>query len=123
MSVADVPASLAFYRLLGLDLPAEADSQPHVEATLQGGVRLMWDTPEVLRSIDPDWTPPSGAQRMTLAFLCGSPQEVDETHALITAAGYATRMKPWDAEWGQRYAVVVDPDGNNVDLFASIPAS
>lgn len=27
---------------------------------------------------------------------------------------------PWDAFWGQRYAVVVDPDGNLVDLFADL---
>jgi uncharacterized glyoxalase superfamily protein PhnB len=25
-----------------------------------------------------------------------------------------------DAFWGQRYATVLDPDGNSVDLFASL---
>ena len=29
--VADMSASLAFYRLLGLEIPAEADGEPHVE--------------------------------------------------------------------------------------------
>jgi hypothetical protein len=42
--VADMGTSLAFYRRLGLDLPPDADSQPHVEATLLGGLRLAWDT-------------------------------------------------------------------------------
>ena len=32
--VADMAASLAFYRRLGLDIPAEADAEPHVELTL-----------------------------------------------------------------------------------------
>ncbi|MGB5655838.1 MAG: glyoxalase, partial [Acidimicrobiia bacterium] len=27
---------------------------------------------------------------------------------------------PFDAFWGQRYATVLDPDGNGVDLFAPI---
>jgi uncharacterized glyoxalase superfamily protein PhnB len=30
-------------------------------------------------------------------------------------------MSPWDAFWGMRYAVVKDPDGNAVDLFAALP--
>lgn len=36
--VADMAASLAFYRLLGLDIPAEADAERHVEVPL-GGLR------------------------------------------------------------------------------------
>jgi uncharacterized glyoxalase superfamily protein PhnB len=27
---------------------------------------------------------------------------------------------PFDAFWGQRYATVLDPDGNTVDLFAPL---
>jgi len=26
----------------------------------------------------------------------------------------------WNAFWGQRYACVLDPDGNQIDLFASL---
>ena len=58
--VADMARSLAFYRRLGIDLPPDADSQPHVEAQLQGGVRMAWDTIDVIRSFDPGWTPPTG---------------------------------------------------------------
>ena len=36
--------SLAFYRRLGFDLPAEADAETHVEAALPGGLRIAWDT-------------------------------------------------------------------------------
>ena len=46
--VHDMAASLAFYRALGLDIPAEADGEPHAEVTLAGGVRLCWDTTETL---------------------------------------------------------------------------
>lgn len=116
--VQDMGRSLAFYRHLGLDVPPEADTEGHVETTLAGGLRLAWDTEETILSFDPDWTPPSGGHRMGLAFLCDTPTEVNETYAELTALGYVGHKAPWDAFWGQRYAVVQDPDGNHVDLFA-----
>lgn len=120
--VTDMAASLAFYRRLGLELPPEADTEPHVETTLPGGLRLAWDTVDVVRGIDPSWTAPQGGHRTALAFRCDDPAEVDKTYAELTAAGYHGHLAPWDAFWGQRYAVVHDPDGNGVDLFAPLPA-
>ncbi|MER5779458.1 VOC family protein [Streptomyces sp. NPDC002039] len=120
--VSDMAASLAFYRRLGLDLPPEADGQPHVETVLPGGTRIGWDTEEVIRSFDPSWTRPSGEGRVGLAFLCDSPDEVDALYAELTAAGHPGHLKPWDAFWGQRYAVVLDPDGSGVSLFAPAAA-
>ena len=35
--VTDMAATLAFYRRLGLDIPADADSEPHAEVPLPGG--------------------------------------------------------------------------------------
>ncbi|MFE2291515.1 VOC family protein [Streptomyces sp. NPDC059452] len=118
---ADLAASLAFYRRLGLDIPDGAESAPHVEVVLPGGQRLLWDTEDVIRSFDPGWERPAGGERLGLAFVCDSPEEVDARYAELTGAGYAGHLKPWDAVWGQRYAVVLDPDGCGVSLFA--PAS
>lgn len=121
MVVDDMAATLAFYRRLGLDLPADADKQPHVEALLPGGTRIAWDTVETVRSFDPDWAPPqSGGNRLGLAFLCASPAEVNTVYAELTRDGYTGHKEPWDAFWGQRYAVLHDPDGNTVDLFAAL---
>src|SRR5689334_21195540 len=80
--VSDMAKSLAFYRRLGLDAPASADGEGHVEVGLAGGLRLLFDTAE------------------------------------LVAAGYHSELAPFDAFWGQRYAVVHDPDGNGVDLSA-----
>jgi uncharacterized glyoxalase superfamily protein PhnB len=33
-------------------------------------------------------------------------------------AGGQKQLEPLDAPWGQRYATVLDADGNAVDLFA-----
>jgi catechol 2,3-dioxygenase-like lactoylglutathione lyase family enzyme len=120
--VDDMARSLAFYRRLGFDLPPEADGEPHVEATLPSGLRVAWDTVATIRSFDPGWTPPSGGHRIGLAFLCGSAAAVDATHRELTEAGYRGHLEPWDAFWGQRYAIVLDPDGNSVDLFAANPS-
>ena len=116
--VADMAASLAFYRALGLDLPGDADGRPHVEHPLPGGLRLAWDTVATIRSFDPEWTPPTGSHRVALAFACDSPDEVDDTYNRLVAAGHEGHKAPWDAVWGMRYAIVHDPDGNAVDLFA-----
>jgi catechol 2,3-dioxygenase-like lactoylglutathione lyase family enzyme len=121
--VADMARALAFYRQFGLDIPAEADSEPHVEAALPGGLRLAWDTVDTIHSFDPDWTAPLGGPRIGLAFACDDPDEVDATYARLVAAGYQGHKPPWNAFWGMRYAVVHDPDGNNVDLFAPLPAT
>ncbi|MFE6777047.1 VOC family protein [Streptomyces sp. NPDC057702] len=122
MVVDDMATSLTFYRRLGLDLPADADDQPHVETTLPGGLRIAWDTVATVRSFDPDWTPPpGGGHRLGLAFACDSPDEVNTLYAELTRDGYAGHREPWDAFWGQRYAVLHDPDGNTVDLFAALP--
>ncbi len=122
--VNDMARALAFYRKLGLAIPAAADSEPHVEVTLAGGMRLAWDTVETIRSFDPEWAPPSGGgHRIALSFVCDTAAEVDEFYATLTADGYEGYKAPWDAFWGQRYAIVHDPDGNAIDLFAALPAA
>jgi catechol 2,3-dioxygenase-like lactoylglutathione lyase family enzyme len=122
MAVADMAATLTFYRRLGLDVPADADTQPHVEATLPGGIRIGWDTIDNIRSFEPDWEPHTG-NGIGLGFACDSPAEVDKAYTELVQAGYKGRKEPWDAFWGQRYATILDPDGNSVDLFAPLPSS
>ena len=120
--VSDLERSVGFYRRLGLDFAEDPDPEGHghAEATLAGGVRFMLDTEESVRSFDPSWSPPSGGQRMAIAFLCDSPDDVDRLHREMAAAGATSRMEPWDAFWGQRYASMQDPDGNAFDLFAPL---
>ncbi|MFE0176593.1 VOC family protein [Streptomyces sp. NPDC059002] len=119
----DLAASLAFYRGLGLEFPAGAEEQPHVEATLPGGLRIAFDTEETVRSFATDWTPPPSAGRIGLAFHCGTAEGVDTVYEELVGAGHKGEMAPWDAAWGQRYAVVLDPDGNSVDLFAPLASA
>jgi uncharacterized glyoxalase superfamily protein PhnB len=117
IAVADLRRSLEFYRLLGLDLPESGEG--HVEVTMANGTRLMFDTEEVLRSFLPEWSRTNGNQ-VSLAFECSSPAEVDEVYARVVAAGFEGEKEPWDAFWGQRYALLGDPDGTRVNLYARL---
>ena len=115
----DLNKSIKFYRLLGVSFPDAIADVPHVEATLASGLRLMLDSEELMRKLRIDWVKPEG-QRITLAFSCTSPKDVDESYQKVIDSGFAGHTPPWDAPWGQRYASVADPDGNIVDLFASL---
>jgi uncharacterized glyoxalase superfamily protein PhnB len=112
----DLARTREFYALLGVEI---AEGDDHVEATLPNGLRLMFDTEDVMRSFRPDWTRATG-NGVTLAFACASPAEVDELYARVVAAGFHGEKEPWDAFWGHRYAQLADPDGVPVDLFAAL---
>ena len=43
----------------------------HVSVELPGGLHLLFDTQDTIRSFDPGWTPPSGGHGLALAFDCG----------------------------------------------------
>jgi catechol 2,3-dioxygenase-like lactoylglutathione lyase family enzyme len=118
IAVRDMAASLRFYRLLGLEIPSEADTEGHVEVALGGGLRLAWDTVEILEGVYDGWEPNPVGHRVELAFNCGSQEEVDATYNRVVDAGYRGHKAPWDAFWGQRYAIVEDPDGNLLSLYA-----
>ena len=117
--VRDMTAALAFYRLLGLDVPDASGDEPFVEVITPNGYRISWNSLEMAKSLDPDWVEPVGA-RMSMAFLCDSVAEVDAVYERLVGAGHPGHKPPWDAFWGQRYAQVADPDGNIVDLFAPL---
>ena len=44
----------------------------------------------------------------------------DATWKEVKDGGFKLVKEPWDAIWGQRYAVVQDPDGYQIDLYAEL---
>lgn len=119
--VGDMRRTLDFYRLLGLEIPAEANNEGYVAIDLGGGLRFTWNSEEVERSFDPGWQTPPIAGRMGISFRCSSSFEVDAVHDQVIQAGYEGGLPPFDAPWGSRHCRVLDPDGNAVDLFAPLP--
>lgn len=117
--VADMGKALAFYRTLGLAVPEGAETEDQVQIDTVGGATLGFLTEAMMKGHNPHWIDPVG-QRVTFACRCDSVEEVNAVYALVTAAGYEGRQEPWDSPWGQRYAMLGDPDGNRVDLFADL---
>jgi uncharacterized glyoxalase superfamily protein PhnB len=113
----DLVESIRYYRLLGVEFPESGEG--HVEATLPGGLRLMLDSEDVVRSFLPDWQRETG-NHISLAFELASPAEVDAVYGRVTAAGFEGEKEPWDAFWGQRYALLGDPDGVRINLYAPL---
>ncbi len=114
---ANINDSIRFYRVLGVEFPDLPHSEDHVEVTLPNGLRLAFDALSMMKEIDPSWVEPTG-QRLGLGFQCDSPSEVDAAYERVIAEGFRGKTAPWDAFWGQRYAIVLDPDGNEISLFA-----
>ncbi len=117
--VRDMPSSLAFYRTLGLDIPAGEDHSTHVEYAGPSGYSIGFVAESLVRETDPRWRDGAG-QKLNLQFRFEESGEVDSAHARLIEAGYESYQEPWDAFWGQRFARVLDPDGNVVNLFAPL---
>ena len=117
--------ALRFYALLGLRFEAVGGAE-HQEATTPSGVRLMLDDRALVERLQPGWRGgddcASGNGGVVLCFRQEDPARVDALYGEMTGAGFAGVTAPWDAFWGQRYASVLDPDGNQVDLFAPLSA-
>jgi catechol 2,3-dioxygenase-like lactoylglutathione lyase family enzyme len=113
----DIQKTIQFYGLLGLEFKEFGEG--HFEATTSGGMRVMLDSYDLMKKINPDWKEPQ-SPGITLCFLQDSPAKVDEVFKAVTDAGFHSEKEPWDAFWGQRYSTDKDPNGNQVDLFATL---
>ena len=115
----DLAKTISFYSIFGFTFPELNDEDQHIEAIAESGqVRLMIDSAEMLESIIGDKPVPSN--HSAFAILCESPDEVNSVTKKIKDSGFDVIKEPWDAFWGQRYAIVKDPDGYLIDLFASL---
>ncbi|MEU8802929.1 VOC family protein [Spirillospora sp. NPDC048819] len=121
--VSDIQATIAFYARLGLTFTIDEAYPDHAACDLPGGLHLMLDTEKFRASAQASgWSRPSGDPRNFLAFEFGAPADVDAKYAELADAGYTAVQEPWDAFWGMRYATVLDPDGNGIDLYSPLPA-
>ncbi len=116
--VQDMAKSLEFYRTLGLAIASQEDQAPHVEYQGAQGYTIGCISQAVVQQTDPKWIASFG-QRLNLQFKFDAPTEVDAAHQRLVAEGYESYQEPWDSFWGQRFARVIDPDQNVVNLFAT----
>ncbi len=122
--VGDMPASLDFYRRLGVAVPDDAvTASAHVQLKMPGGFSLELDTAESARLWHAGWRADPASAGIVIGFYLPTREAVDERYAELTSAGYVGRQPPFDAFWGARYAIVADPDGNDVGLMSPVDES
>ena len=119
--VADMAASVAFYRRLGLEFDTSHPfAAHHVEAKSGSGFDLSLDSVEFATRWDVGWRGRPGAGGVVIGFDLPSRAAVDERYADLVGAGYVGQQPPHDAFWGARHAIVEDPDGNPVGLMSPL---
>ncbi|CAH1226591.1 VOC family protein [Paenibacillus sp. JJ-223] len=114
--VKEMKKSLDFYRALGLEIPEKANEEHHFEVPYND-IILSFDTWESAQTILGDQPKPAG-YRMELAFQFDSKEALDESYCRLTVRGYEGHFEPNDTPWGERYAIIKDPDGNLISLVA-----
>lgn len=123
---ADIDATVAFYRALGVAIPETAiwktaSGRHHVDITMPGGMSIHFDSPALAKVYNRGWQEPTGTgSRVVIGFRVASRDEVDRTHATLTDLGHRSSQPPFDAFWGARYAIVEDPDGNHVGIMSPL---
>jgi uncharacterized glyoxalase superfamily protein PhnB len=119
--------SVDFYRALGVDIPEEKiwsneNGPQHLDLKLfddgkfGGGIDI--DSHELTVGYSPAWeqSAANGAALM-VSFRVDSSEDVDALHDHLVSLGHPSHLAPWDAFWGARFAIVVDPDGNHVSIM------
>lgn len=116
----NIQKTMTFYEVLGFLFDNASPDGTHVESLSSDGssIRLMIDATSVIEKILGEKPRPGNHSSFALAY--ESPAEVDAVAQKVADAGYTIVKEPWDAFWGQRYAVVEDPDGYKVDLYAAL---
>jgi catechol 2,3-dioxygenase-like lactoylglutathione lyase family enzyme len=117
--VTDMAASLDFYRRLGVAVTGGQDTAgARVQLRMPGGFSFELDTAESARLWHAGWRADPAGVSVVVGFSLPTREAVDQRYAELTAAGYPGRQPPFDAFWGARYAIVADPDGNDVGCVA-----
>lgn len=106
VSAGDLPASLAFYALLGfVEVP--------VPSTLEGRARWLQHGPTQLHLLIADHVPPDGSHVAVVL------DDYEATLEVIRRAGH--EVDPRRAHWGSPRAYLRDPAGHLVEVMAFAP--
>ena len=117
--VSDMPAAVEFYRRLGVEVGADVDvASAHVQLRMPSGFSLELDTAESAAWWHAGWRRDPASATVVVCFALASRDAVDSTYDELTGAGSVGRQPPFDAFWGARFAIVADPDGNDIGLMS-----
>ena len=123
--VRDMEATLRFYRAAGLSIPEAsvwrtASGAHHAQAKMPNGIELEFDSVQLARAYNSGWREPTAdSSRCVLSLRVDARDAVDATCKRLADLGYVVSQPPFDAFWGSRYAIVLDPDGHGVGFMSA----
>jgi uncharacterized glyoxalase superfamily protein PhnB len=121
MVVGDMEAAVAFYRLLGLEVPDRLPEwDAHHRSTELGDEGLDFDLDSTVfaRQWNEGWSGRKNGAGCVVVFRVATREEVDEIHADLAGAGYKVQQPPYDAFFGARFTVIEDPSGNAIGVMS-----
>ena len=110
LTVADMAASVAFYRVLGAPIVFGGPDSAFTTLKFADGSFLNLQ-------LDPTWSPTRPWGRFIVWV-----DDVDAVYAAFVAEGRAPSMAPADAPWGERYFHIVDPAGHELSVARRLDA-
>ena len=117
--VADMAASVKFYERLGLVRDARMPMNDHHNEFHCGEMSLELDSAAMAKAYNAGWSKGAAAgASVVIGFAVSSRAEVDRLYTDLIKAGRRGAQPPCDAFWGARYAIVLDPDGNQIGLMS-----
>ena len=107
LATRDMAGAVRFYRALGFDLATGGAMAQFTSFVVGDGYLNLLAAPPETR-----W---SWWGRVIIYV-----DDVDALHALALAAGLSPEAPPRDAEWGERYFHLTDPDGHELSFARSL---
>ncbi|MEO1058668.1 MAG: VOC family protein [Actinomycetota bacterium] len=123
--VRDMAATTEFYRLLELDFadafewPAGSGAQ-HIDDMVGDGAYMAFDNAPMARIWAGGFDADRPAGNVVVGLMVETRDDVDRLVDQVRNAGHDVACEPYDAFFGSRYAIVIDPDGNQVGLKSPI---
>ena len=126
LAAPDLPASLAFYRALGLVQTFRGAGFATVSAPAAGALGGGEAADDSNRLHVNLFTPADGADLTCYSAAASGRtivhvRSVDAIYATAVAAGLAPLMPPADASWGERYFHIDDPAGHQLAFAQPLP--
>jgi uncharacterized glyoxalase superfamily protein PhnB len=124
--VRDMAATIEFYRLLELEMsdpfewPAGSGAEHVDDMRSDNGCYMAFDNYPMARIWNPRFEPNRSQGNIVIGLMVATRGDVDRLYEAVKAAGHPVGQEPYDAFFGSRYAIVIDPDGNQIGLKSPI---